>query len=83
MIFGVTFDATMTFEKHLRSFYRATSQRLGILRKSWQVFYDLSVLERYLRGLNLDRLGVYSSAVCPVALIKLLNAKVGQGKGNW
>ena len=38
LIFGVTFDSKMTFEKHLCSVSRAASQRLGILRKSWQVF---------------------------------------------
>ena len=32
-ILGVTFDSKMTFEKHLRTVSRATSQRLGILRK--------------------------------------------------
>ena len=36
----------MTFEKHHRSVSRAASQRLGILRKSWQVFYDRSLLGR-------------------------------------
>ena len=30
----MTFDYMMTFEKHLLSFSRAASQRLGILRKS-------------------------------------------------
>ena len=30
----------MIFEKHLRSFYRAVSRSLDILRKSWQVFHD-------------------------------------------
>ena len=35
VILGVTFDAKMTIEKHLRSASRAASQRLGILRKSW------------------------------------------------
>ena len=37
---GVTFDSNLTFEKHLYSVSRAASQRLGILRKSWQVFHD-------------------------------------------
>ena len=36
VILGVAFDSKMTFEKHLRSVSRAASQRLGILRKSWQ-----------------------------------------------
>ena len=33
-ILGLTFDSKMPFEKHLRSFSRAVSQTLGILRKS-------------------------------------------------
>ena len=45
-IFGVTFDSEMTFEEHLRFVSRAASQRLGILRKSWGVFHDSSLLGR-------------------------------------
>ena len=45
-ILGVTFDSKMTLEKHLRSVSRAASQRLGILRKSWRVFHDRSILGR-------------------------------------
>ena len=37
VILGVTIDLKITFEKHLRSVSRAAFQRLGILRKSWQV----------------------------------------------
>ena len=50
VILGVTFDSKMTFEKHLRSVSGGTSQRLGVLRKSWQVFHDRSLLGRYFRG---------------------------------
>ena len=50
VILGATFDSKMTFEKHLRLVSRAASQRLGILRKSWRVFNDRSVLERCFRG---------------------------------
>ena len=46
VILGVTFDSKMTFEKHLRLVSRATSQRLGILKKSWLVFHDRSLLRR-------------------------------------
>ena len=35
IILEVTFDSKMTFEKHLRSGFRAASQRVCILRKSW------------------------------------------------
>ena len=40
----------LTFEKHLRSVSRAASQRLGILRKSWRLFHDRSLLGRCFRG---------------------------------
>ena len=46
----MTFDSTLTFEKHLLLVSRAASQRLGILIKSWRVFDDRSLLERCLRG---------------------------------
>ena len=44
VILGVTFDAKMTFEKHLRSVYSAAAQRLGVMRKFSQVFHDRSLL---------------------------------------
>ena len=47
VILGLTFDAKMTFEKHLRSVSSAAAQRLGIIRKSWQVFHDRSLLLRF------------------------------------
>ena len=40
----MTFDSKMTFEKHLLLVSRVASQRLGILRKSWRVFHDRSLL---------------------------------------
>ena len=40
VILEVTFDSKMTFEKHLRSASSTATQRLGILRKSWNVFHD-------------------------------------------
>ena len=46
VILGVTFDAKMTFEKHLCSVSSAAAQRLGIMRISWQVFHDWSLLLR-------------------------------------
>ena len=45
VILGVTFEAKMTSEKHLRSVFSAAAQRLG-MRKSWQVFHDWSLLVR-------------------------------------
>ena len=43
VILGVMFDAKITFEKHLCSVSSAAAQRLGIIRKSWQVFHDQSL----------------------------------------
>ena len=50
VILGETFDSKMTFEKHLLSVSRASSQRLGILKKSWRVFHDGALLGRCFRG---------------------------------
>ena len=47
VILGVTFDDTMTFQKHLRSVSSAAAQRLGITRKSWQAFHNRSLLLRF------------------------------------
>ena len=54
----------MTFEKHLRSVSRAASQRLGILRKSWQIFRDRSLLGRCSRGFVLPVLEFCSAVWC-------------------
>ena len=62
VILGVTFDSKMTFEKQIRSVSRAASQRLGILRKSSQVFHERLLLVRCFRGFVLPILE-YCSAV--------------------
>ena len=67
VILGVTFDSKMTFEKHLRSVSRAASQRLGILRKSWQVFHDRLLLWRCFRGFVLPVLEYGSAVWCSAA----------------
>ena len=51
-ILGVIFDFKMTFEKHLCLVSRAVSQILGILRRSWRVFHDRSLLGRCFRHLS-------------------------------
>ena len=67
MILGVTFDSKMTFEKHLRSVSRAASQRLGILKKSWQVFHDISLLGRCFRCFIFPVLEYCSAVWCSAA----------------
>ena len=67
VILGVTFDSKMTFGKHLRSVSRAASQRLGIMRKSWQVFHDRLLLGRCFRGFVLPVLEYCSAVWCSAA----------------
>ena len=78
VILGVTFDSTMTFEKHLRSVSRAASQRLGILIKSWRVFHDRSLLGRCFRGFVLPVLDYCSAVWCSATdtHLKLLDRAV-------
>ena len=57
----------MTFEKHFRSESRAASKRLGIVRKSWRVFHDRSVLGRRFRGFVLPVLEYCSAVWCSAA----------------
>ena len=64
VIFGVIFDAKMTFEKHLRSVSSAAAQRLGIMRKSWQVFHDRSLLLRAFWSFVLPVLEYCSAVWC-------------------
>ena len=74
----MTYDSKLTFEKHLRLVSRAASQRLGILRKSWQVFHGRSLLERCYRGFVLPVLEYCSAVWCSAAdtHLKLLDRVV-------
>ena len=68
----------MIFEKHLRFISRAASQRLGILRKSWRVFHDRSLLGTCFRGFVLLVLEYCSAVRCSAAdtHLKLLERAV-------
>ena len=78
VILGVTFDSKMTSEKHLRSVSRAASQRFGILRKSWRVFYVRSPLGRCFLGFALPVLEYCSAVWCSAVdtHLKLLDRAV-------
>ena len=82
VILGVTFDSKLTLEKHLRLVSRAASQRLGILRKSWRVFHDRSLLERCFRGFVLPVLEYCSAVWCSAANahLKLLDRIVSSAR---
>ena len=78
VILGVMFDAKITFEKHFRAVSSAAAQRLGIKRKSWQVFHDRSLLLRYFWSFILPILEYCSAVWCSGAdsHLKLLDRVV-------
>ena len=78
VILGVTFDSKMTFEKLLRSVSRVASQRLGILRKSWQVSHDCLLFVRCFQAFVLPVLEYFSAVWCSAAdtQLKLLDRVV-------
>ena len=78
VILWVTFDSKMTFENNFRSVSIAASQRLGILKKSWLVFHDRSLLGRCFRGFVLPVLEYCSAVWCSAANthLKLLDRAV-------
>ena len=74
VILGSTFDAQMQVqlrknseEKHLRSVSSAAAQRLGVMRKSWQVFHDRSLLLRSICIFVLTVLEYCSAVWCSTA----------------
>ena len=77
VILGVTFDAKMTFEKHHHSVSTA-AHMLGIIRKSWQVFHDRSLLLRSFWSFVLPVLEHCSAVWCSAAdsHLKLLDRVV-------
>ena len=67
MLLGVAIDVKMTFEKRLRSVSSAAAQWLGIMRKSWQVFHDRSLLLRSFWSFVLPVLEYCSTVWCSAA----------------
>ena len=77
VLLRVTFNAKMTYDKHLHSVFSAAAQRLGIMRESWQVFHDRSVL-RFFLSFVLPVLEYCSAVWCSAAEshLKLLDRVV-------
>ena len=67
VILGVTSDPKMTFETHLRYVSNAPDQRLGSIKKSWQVIDDRSLLLRYFCSFVRPVLGYCSEVWCSAA----------------
>ena len=78
VVLRVIFDAKMTFEKCLHSISSAAAQRLGIMRKSWQVFHDQSLILRFFWSFVLPVLEYCSTVWCSAAdsHLKLLDRVV-------
>ena len=76
VILGVMFDAKMTFEKHLCHISSTAAKRLGIMRKSSQVFHDRANILRSLWNFVLPVLEYCSAVWCSAAdlHLKLLGA---------
>ena len=45
-ILGVLFDSKFTFEQHIRSVSSSVAQKIGLIRKSFKIFGDPSVLKK-------------------------------------
>ena len=75
---GVTFDAKITFEKHIRCVSSAAAQRIGIMRKSWKIFHHRSLLVRSFWSFVLPVLEYCSAVWCSAAdsHLKLLDRVV-------
>ena len=83
---GVIFDSKMTSEKYLSSISIAASQGLCILKKSWRVFQDRSLLVRCFRGFVLPVLEYCHAVWCLAAdtHLKLLERVVSSASFfNW
>ena len=78
VILWLTFDAKVTFEMHLRSVSKAAAQRLGIMRKPWQVFHNRSLFLRSFWSFALPVLEYCSAVWCSVddSYLKLLDRVV-------
>ena len=61
--YEMTLASKMTFERHLRSVSRTVSQRLGILKMSWLLFRDRSLLWEILLMVCPARFGVLFCSV--------------------
>ena len=61
-LLGVTLDAKLTFETHIRNMSRSISQKLGILRKSKKIYEDDNILRRCFFSFTLPHFE-YCSAV--------------------
>ena len=77
-ILGVLFDSKFTFEQHVRSISSSVAQKIGLLRKSYKIFGDPSVLRKCFNSFILPCLEYCSPAWSSAAPfhLKLLDRNV-------
>ena len=77
-ILGVLFDSKFTFEQHVRSISSSVAQKIGLLRKSYKIFGDTSVLRKCFNSFILPCLEYCSPAWSSAAAshLKLLDRNV-------
>ena len=77
-ILGILFDSKFTFEQHLRSVSSSVSQKIGLLRKSFKIFEDPSIVKKCFNSFILPCLEYCSPAWSSAAdsHIKLLDRHV-------
>ena len=77
-IWSVLFDSKFTFEQHVRCISSSVAQKIGLLRKSYKIFGDPSVLRKCFNSFILPCLEYCSPAWSSVAAshLKLLDRNV-------
>ena len=77
-ILGVLFDSKFTFEQDVRSISSSVAQKIGLLRKSYKIFGDPSVLRKCCNSFILPCLEYCSPAWSSAAAshLKLLDSNV-------
>ena len=77
-ILGVLFDSKFTFEQHIRSISSSVAHKIGLLRKSYKIFGDHSVLRKCFNSFILPCLEYCSPAwsSATASHLKLLDRNV-------
>ena len=77
-ILGIMFDSKFTFEQHIRSISSSVAQKIGLLRKSFKIFGEPSVLKKCFNSFILPCLEYCAPAWSSAAAshLKLLDRNV-------
>ena len=79
---GVTFDQKLIFERHIRSLVSSASRKIGLMRKAYSIFSDVSISRRCFNCFVLPHLEycatVWSSAAA--SYIRLVDKVLNTGQ---